>query len=75
VEANVAKVEGTVVLAQSSRIVVKDSRSRARVTVLRDAGMRIEQGSGSPGKGAEVMVTGLDLGHNTIRAARVWVEK
>ena len=75
VEANVAKVEGTVVLAQSDRIVVKDFRSRERVTVLRDAGMRIEQGAGWPGKGAEVMVTGLDLGHNTIRASRIWVEK
>jgi hypothetical protein len=75
VEANVAKVEGTVVLAQSDRIVVRDFGSRQRVTVLRDAGMRIEQGAGWPGKGAEVMVTGLDLGHNTIRAARIWVEK
>ena len=42
VEANVAKLEGMVVLAQSDRIVVKDFRSRERVTVLRDAGMRIE---------------------------------
>jgi hypothetical protein len=75
VEANVAKVEGTVVLAQSDRIVVRDVRSRERVTVLRDAGMRIEQGAGWPGKGAEVMATGLDLGHNTIRASRIWVEK
>jgi hypothetical protein len=75
VEANVAKVEGTVVSAQPDRIVVRDFRSHERVTVLRDAGMRIEQGAGWPAKGAEVMVTGLDIGHNTIRAARIWVEK
>jgi hypothetical protein len=75
VEANVAKVEGTVVFAQSDRIVVKAFRSRERFTVLSDSGMRIEQGTGWPGKGAEVMVTGLNLGHNTIRALRIWVEK
>jgi hypothetical protein len=75
VEANVARVEGEVVMAQSDRIVVKDDDSRERVTVLRDARMRIEQGSGWPSKGAEVMVTGLDLGHNTMRAFRLWVEK
>jgi hypothetical protein len=75
VEANVAKVEGRVVLAQSDRIVVQDFRSRQRVTVLRDAGMRIEQGAGWPGAGAQVMATGLDLGHNIIRASRIWVEK
>ena len=75
VEANVAKVEGRVVIAQSGRIVVKDDRSRERVTILRDASMSLEQGTGWPSKGAEVMVTGLDLGHDTIRASRLWVEK
>jgi hypothetical protein len=75
VEANVAKVEGAVVAAKSDRIVVKDFRSNEKVRVLRDARIRIEQGSGWPVKGAEVMVTGLDLGHNTIRASRLWVEK
>jgi hypothetical protein len=61
VEANVTKVEGTVISAQSDRIVVRDDRSRERVTVLRDSEMQIVQGAAWPGKGAEVMVTGLDL--------------
>jgi hypothetical protein len=75
VEANVGKVEGSVVSARADRIVVQDFRSRVRVTVLRDDHMSIEQGTRWPGKGAEVMVTGLELGHNTIRAYRLWVEK
>lgn len=75
VEANVDKAEGKVVMAESDRIVVQEFRSRRRVTVLRDARMSIEQGSGWPSKGAQVMVTGLDLGHDTIRASRLWVEK
>jgi hypothetical protein len=48
VEANVGKVEGSVILAQADRIVVKDSRSGVRVTVLRDDHRSIEQGSGWP---------------------------
>ena len=75
VEANVAKVEGTVVEAQTDRIVIQDSESNEKVTVLRDSRMRIVQGTGWPSKGAEVMVTGLNLGNNTVRAWRLWVEK
>jgi hypothetical protein len=76
VEANIAKAEGTIVSALPNRIVVADGRwRRLRFTVLFDAHTTFDLDQGQLKKGAMVIAIGLNLGHNTIRASSVLIEK
>jgi hypothetical protein len=75
VEANVAKAEGKIVSVRPDRILVKEDRVRGRTTVLLDSRTAFDLDQGKMEKGAYVMAIGLDLGHDTLRATSVVVEK
>jgi Domain of unknown function (DUF5666) len=82
VEANVAKCEGTIVDARPGLIVVKNFRPRDRFTVYFDARTPImdpdndnEHDFAKLKKKTIVLAVGLDLGHNSIRATTIFIEK
>ncbi len=75
VEANVAKAEGTIVSLRSDRIVVKEHGVRGHTTVLFDSRTEFDPDDGKLKQGAQVLAVGLDLGHDTIRATSITVEK
>jgi Domain of unknown function (DUF5666) len=82
VEANVAKCEGTVVDEHPGLIVVKEFRPRDRCTVYFDPRTRImdpdndnESEFARLKKKTTVLAVGLDLGHNSMRATTIYLEK
>ncbi len=75
VDANISKVEGTIVSVRSHRIVVKKDRVRGRTTVLLDSRTALDLDQGKLRKGTTVLAVGLDLGHNTFRATSIVVER
>jgi len=82
VEANVAKCEGTIVDERPGLIVVREFRPKDRCTVYFDTRTCIvdpdndnERDFSKLKKKTIVLATGLDLGHNSMRAARIYVEK
>ena len=84
VDANLSNTEGTIATVASDRIVVDQylgdgdehsANPSARVTVLFDARTSFDLDEGKLEKGAEVRAIGLDLGHNTLRASTIVVEK
>jgi hypothetical protein len=82
VEANVVKCEGTIVDARPALIVVQNFRSRERFTVYFDTRTPImdpdndnEHGFAKLKKKTVVLAVGLHLGHNSMRATTIFVEK
>jgi hypothetical protein len=82
--ANIAVAEGTIVVVRSDRIVVNrypgsgDEHSalpRARVTVLFDTRTAFDLDGYQLKKGATVRAVGLDLGHDTLHASMIVIEK
>jgi hypothetical protein len=81
-EANVAKCEGTIVDARPGLIVVKNLRPRDRFTVYFDTRTRImdpdndnEHEFAKLKKKTIILAVGLDLGHDSMRATTIYIEK
>ncbi len=84
VNANLTNTEGTIAAVRSDSIVVNqysgngDEHSAhpgVRVTVLFDARTKFDLDEGRLEKGAEVRAVGLGLGHHTLRASAIVIEK
>jgi hypothetical protein len=83
IDANVAKTEGTIVEVRADRIVVdqypgadpQSAYPRGHMTVLVDARTEIEPHGEKLHKGDTVLAVGLDLGHDSFRATKIFIEK
>lgn len=81
VEANVAKAEGKIVSLGPDRMVVKECSERrtscpgGHMTVLFDSRTALDLDQGKLEKGSIVLAIGLDLGHNSLRASSIVVER
>jgi hypothetical protein len=81
-EANVAKCEGAIVDARPGLFVVKNLRPRDRCTVYFDTRTRImdpdtdnEREFAKLKKKTIILAVGLDLGHDSMRATTIFIEK
>lgn len=82
VEANVAKFEGTVVGARPGLIVVRNFRPKGRLKIYFDTRTRVmdpendnEHDFTKLIKQTLVLAVGLDLGHSSMRATTIYIEK